>query len=304
MCCLRSAPALPGRPLAAVPRRTQPSSCSSTSAPRRRQAPAVASAAPPNGQADAEVDGRNATLCGRRGSLASLAALASALAPAAALAAEAAGDAAGADGSGGGMLAKAGKLGGILLLADIVTGIVLGKSALDMFNRKDGSGGSSWKERLADKIMAGGEGGSPALEFEIQKSEEEWKAELSSEQYRILRLKGTERPMTGEYDSFYPKEGFFKCAGCGNPLYSAASKFSSGCGWPAFDKCYEGGVITETDTSMGMRRVEIMCARCGGHLGHVFEGERMTPTNERHCVNSVSVKFDPGARDAPEKKVL
>lgn len=69
---------------------------------------------------------------------------------------------------------------------------------------------------------------------------------------------------------------------------------NSGCGWPAFDKCFKGSVVTETDNAYGMRRVEIMCGKCGGHLGHVFEGERMTPTNERHCVNSVSVKFQKG----------
>jgi peptide-methionine (R)-S-oxide reductase len=73
---------------------------------------------------------------------------------------------------------------------------------------------------------------------------------------------------------------------------------------PAFDKCYEGSITTETDSSMGMRRVEIMCAQCGGHLGHVFEGERLTPTNERHCVNSASVRFDKGQQEAAEAKVL
>lgn len=208
------------------------------------------------------------------------------------------------DGDGGGMLLKAGKLGGILLLADVITGLVLGKSAFDFFSKKEGRGEGSWKEKLVDKIMAGDGGGKEPPSFPIQKSQEEWKAELSPEQYRVLRLKGTERPMTGEYDAFYPSEGFFKCAGCGNPLYSAASKFSSGCGWPAFDKCYEGSIMTETDSSMGMRRVEIMCAQCGGHLGHVFEGERMTPTSERHCVNSASVRFDKGQQEAPEAKVL
>jgi methionine-R-sulfoxide reductase len=83
-------------------------------------------------------------------------------------------------------------------------------------------------------------------------------------------------------------EGHFACRACNAPLYSAEAKFKSGCGWPAFDKCYKGAVATVTDSSFGMRRVEILCAACGGHLGHVFEGERMTPTNERHCVNSVS----------------
>ena len=94
-----------------------------------------------------------------------------------------------------------------------------------------------------------------------------------------------------EYNKFYPKEGHFACAGCGQPLYSAQSKFDSGCGWPAFDKIVEGAVVTQTDSSLGMQRVEIMCGGCGGHLGHVFEGEGFTQSMERHCVNSLSVKY-------------
>jgi len=127
--------------------------------------------------------------------------------------------------------------------------------------------------------------------FEIKKTEDQWKASLSKDEFHVIREKGTERAGTGEYDKFYPKEGHFACRACGNPLYSASSKFNSGCGWPAFDKCYTGSVAIEVDSSFGMRRVEIMCAKCGGHLGHVFEGEHMTSTNERHCVNSVSVKY-------------
>eukprot|EP00049_Salpingoeca_infusionum_P009696 m.164803 g.164803 ORF g.164803 m.164803 type:complete len:219 (-) comp14410_c0_seq2:1719-2375(-) len=139
----------------------------------------------------------------------------------------------------------------------------------------------------------------------VQLSPEEWKAKLTKEEYHVLREKGTERAGSGEYDKFYPKkdEGYFACRGCGEPLYSAEAKFNSGCGWPAFDKCYTGAVKTNVDTSFGMRRVEIVCAACDGHLGHVFEGEHMTPTNERHCVNSVSVKFVKGALDKPESKV-
>ena len=126
-------------------------------------------------------------------------------------------------------------------------------------------------------------------------SESEWRKKLSSGEYHVLRQKGTE-PQGGEYDAFYPKptEGYFACRGCAAPLYSAEAKFKSGCGWPAFDKCYKGSVETTTDTSHGMQRIEITCAQCAGHLGHVFVGERMTPTNERHCVNSVSVKFVKG----------
>lgn len=122
-------------------------------------------------------------------------------------------------------------------------------------------------------------------------SDAEWREMLTTEEYRILREKGTEHPGTGEYEGFYPKEGHFVCRACSNPLYSASSKFKSGCGWPAFDKCYKNSIATNVDMSFGSRRVEIVCAKCDGHLGHVFEGESMTVTNERHCVNSVSVKF-------------
>ncbi|GMI74400.1 hypothetical protein HRI_001109300 [Hibiscus trionum] len=123
------------------------------------------------------------------------------------------------------------------------------------------------------------------------KSEEEWRAILSPEQFRILRQKGTEYPGTGEYDKFFD-EGVYNCAGCGTPLYRSITKFNSGCGWPAF---YEGlpGAINRNPDPDGMR-VEITCAACGGHLGHVFKGEGFrTPTNERHCVNSISLKFVP-----------
>eukprot|EP00043_Microstomoeca_roanoka_P027731 m.15737 g.15737 ORF g.15737 m.15737 type:complete len:207 (+) comp7906_c0_seq1:40-660(+) len=136
----------------------------------------------------------------------------------------------------------------------------------------------------------------PKTPSSVQKTDQEWKEILSEKEYYVLREKGTERAGTGEYDKFYPKkgEGFFACRGCGNPLYSAEAKFKSGCGWPAFDKCYKGAVKTHIDNTYGMRRVEIVCAACDGHLGHVFEGERFTETNERHCVNSISVKFVEG----------
>ena len=135
-------------------------------------------------------------------------------------------------------------------------------------------------------------------------TESDWQSVLSKEEYHVLREKGTEYPGTGEYDGFYPSEGHFVCRGCGNPLYSAESKFKSGCGWPAFDKCYKGSIKIKTDSSLGMRRVEIMCNTCDGHLGHVFEGEHMTPTNERHCVNSVSVKYVKANNTAEQVKVV
>ncbi|GIL45179.1 hypothetical protein Vafri_2501, partial [Volvox africanus] len=120
-----------------------------------------------------------------------------------------------------------------------------------------------------------------------------WKEVLSAEEFYILRQKGTERAGTGLYNKFY-EDGVYKCAGCETPLYKSETKFNSGCGWPAFYDEIPGAVDRHVDNSYGMRRVEITCANCGGHLGHVFEGEGFpTPTNQRHCVNSVSIKFDP-----------
>lgn len=127
----------------------------------------------------------------------------------------------------------------------------------------------------------------------VNKSEEEWRAILSPEQFRILRQKGTERPGTGEYEHT-KDEGVYHCAACNAPLYKSTTKFSSGCGWPAFFDAIPGAVSRHEDRSFGMVRTEITCTNCGGHLGHVFKGEDFdTPTDERHCVNSVSLKFDP-----------
>ncbi|RMD44064.1 hypothetical protein DV735_g1119, partial [Chaetothyriales sp. CBS 134920] len=125
-----------------------------------------------------------------------------------------------------------------------------------------------------------------------KRSEQEWRAVLNKEQFRILRQKGTEPAFTGEYDSHYPTSGVYKCAGCEAPLYTADHKFKSGCGWPAYFDSIPGAVTRHTDHSYGMDRTEIVCANCGGHLGHVFKGEGFpTPTDERHCVNSVSLRF-------------
>ncbi|KAM0786345.1 hypothetical protein ACM66B_001817 [Microbotryomycetes sp. NB124-2] len=128
------------------------------------------------------------------------------------------------------------------------------------------------------------------------KSEDEWRVQLSSEQFRILRKKGTEMAGTGEYDSHYPQKGVYECAGCSSPLYNYSTKFKSGCGWPAFFDSIPGAVVQKTDSSWGMQRTEILCAQCGGHLGHLFKGEGFnTPTDERACVNSVSIKYNPDA---------
>ncbi|KAL4260544.1 Peptide methionine sulfoxide reductase B2, chloroplastic [Pleurotus pulmonarius] len=126
---------------------------------------------------------------------------------------------------------------------------------------------------------------------QVQKPESEWRAILSPEQFRVLRQKGTERPDTGEYNK-HTAQGIYSCAGCGTALYQSTTKFDSGCGWPAFFDAIPGAVSRHEDRSFGTIRTEITCTACGGHLGHVFKGEGFpTPTDERHCVNSVSLKF-------------
>lgn len=130
------------------------------------------------------------------------------------------------------------------------------------------------------------------MSYPGKRSEEEWRAILTPEQFRVLREKGTEPAFTGEYDNHFPSKGVYTCAGCNAPLYRAAHKFKSGCGWPAYYDCIPGAVNRHLDTSFGMERTEIVCANCGGHLGHVFKGEGdPTPTDERHCVNSISLRF-------------
>jgi len=135
---------------------------------------------------------------------------------------------------------------------------------------------------------------SPKMSFPVQKSDDEWRAVLSKEQFRVIRQKGTEAPFAGKYDKHMPETGVYTCAACDAPLYKANQKFKSGCGWPAYFDNIPGAVTRHTDNTLGMSRTEIVCSNCGGHLGHVFKGEGYpTPTDERHCVNSVSMKFSP-----------
>lgn len=113
---------------------------------------------------------------------------------------------------------------------------------------------------------------------------------LTSKERKIIVDKGTERPYTGKYNNHY-KKGTYLCKACSNPLFKSNTKFDSKCGWPSFDKEIEGSVIKIPDYSLGMKRTEIVCSKCKGHLGHVFYGERFTKENTRHCVNSISLNF-------------
>lgn len=128
----------------------------------------------------------------------------------------------------------------------------------------------------------------------IEKSDEEWRATLSEEEYRVLREAGTEAPFIGEYTDT-ETEGVYACRACGTELFRSTEKFHSGCGWPSFFSAMSGDRITEiVDYSLGMKRTEVRCAACDSHLGHVFEGEGYgTPTDLRYCINSVSLTLSP-----------
>ncbi len=129
---------------------------------------------------------------------------------------------------------------------------------------------------------------------ELPTTEDEWRARLNPEEFRVLRLAGTERPWTGEYtDTKTP--GVYRCRACGAKLFDSATKFDSHCGWPSFDEAIPGAIRYLEDRSHGMVRIEVRCARCDSHLGHRFDGEHMTPKNARYCINSISMTLDPAS---------
>jgi peptide-methionine (R)-S-oxide reductase len=130
-----------------------------------------------------------------------------------------------------------------------------------------------------------------AQPFEVMRSDAEWRARLGPEAYRVLRQQGTERPGSSPLDR-EKRAGLFGCKGCGLPLFSSRTKFESGTGWPSFYRPLRNAVATQVDTSLLMRRVEVHCRRCGGHLGHVFD-DGPPPTGKRYCMNGVAMIFRP-----------
>jgi peptide-methionine (R)-S-oxide reductase len=137
------------------------------------------------------------------------------------------------------------------------------------------------------------------MAYQIEKSDEQWRAELSAEEYAVLRRASTERPFVGEYTDT-DTTGVYSCKACHAKLFESDTKFHSGCGWPSFYQSITDTVEYLEDTALGMKRVEVRCANCGSHLGHVFPDGYGTPTGDRYCINSISLTLEPATEPATE----
>jgi peptide-methionine (R)-S-oxide reductase len=134
------------------------------------------------------------------------------------------------------------------------------------------------------------------MTYPVQKSDAEWREQLTPDEYAVLRRAGTERPFTGEYTDT-ETTGVYSCRACGAKLFESDTKFHSHCGWPSFFQPITDTIEYVEDNTLGMKRVEVRCANCGSHLGHVFEGEGYdTPTDQRYCINSISLRLEPADR--------
>ena len=179
-------------------------------------------------------------------------------------------------------------LGWALLLVALA---ILGRMAMHAFaGPLAGPGPSNPAAAItpARPILGGTE--ATTMTEKIKKTDAQWRAELTPEQYAVLREKATERPFTGAYEKT-KDAGIYRCAGCGQLLFASDAKFDSGCGWPSYDAAQTGGVETARDVSHGMVRTEVLCARCGGHLGHLFD-DGPTTSGLRYCINSAALKFE------------